>query len=718
MEFIGLKTRRALIRGCAIALLGIMAGFAWAGDSDPKMTGLPELTREELEWQNKHMLKVKKVKINQLGLERVNKWREKNGKKSLEEGDVTASGKKDRDLDVTLDENVTEDTSLPLPEADDMPGRVDNSELMYFPPIRSQGSLNSCGAFNGVYYAMTHMNAMAADLDAKNGGDLYRLSPKWAYNMINGGENAGVWYYSAYEIGRKHGAATWAEFPYDADYRAWNLNPATWEDALYRRFDQYGYVADTHKDTGIALVKQMLLNGYVLNIPTYINSWVWQTVGNDPSTPDDDAFAGKRAVSWVNGTQGYHAMTVVGYNDAVWVDINGNGSVDSGEKGAFRIANSWGTGWGEAGFAWMAYDALKNPSAVSGGPSTGRIYGWYPARAHWVTARADYEPRLIGRFTLNHLKRDHLRMTLGISDVSQSSPATVWIPGMIYNQGGAYAFNGTTTAVNGTFVLDFSDLVPSGGGVKTYYLGVEDDTVGDPAVLSAASLIDLANGYVEIPLLDEPLTADGNRVFAAADYDFADGNMAPEAVAEASVLSGTIPLSVGFDGSLSRDNDGAIASWQWDFGDGTSTGGEAVSHIYEQAGSFTVTLTVTDGMGATDTDTLLVEALPDPSKRVWVSDMQAALESRGKLNIARVTVFVVDADFNPVAGALVRGAWSGLVSGDVTGTTGSDGSVSLISKQTNKKGVITFTVSDVSFPGHTYDPTMNALSNVSLSTSR
>ncbi len=48
---------------------------------------------------------------------------------------------------------------------------------------------------------------------------------------------------------------------------------------------------------------------------------------------------------YLNGYDGSHAMTIVGYNDAVWTDINSNGVIDAGEKGAFRIANSWGTGW-------------------------------------------------------------------------------------------------------------------------------------------------------------------------------------------------------------------------------------------------------------------------------------------------------------------------------------------------------------------------------------
>lgn len=707
--------KKALALFCVLSFcVPGMAGYLSAQEKEPRMTGLPELTQEELQWQNEHMLKVKKVKLNKLGLDRVNRERAKKGRGALEK-DRTGISEKGRELEVVKGAGAVADTESAVPSAD-MPGYVDNSQLKYFPPIRSQGSLNSCGSFSGVYYAMTHMYAMVKELDAKNGGDAYRLSPKWAYNMVNGGANVGSWYYWAYEIGQKHGIASWMEFPYDSNYRAWNLTPATWENSLYRRFDQYGMVMDTNKDTGIAQVKQMLLNGYVLNIPTYINSWVWQTIGNDPDTVDDDAFAGKRAATWVNGTNGYHAMTVVGYNDSIWVDINGNNVVDSGEKGAFRIANSWGTGWGEAGFAWMSYDALKNPSAVSGGPATGRILGWSPARAHWVTAKPDYEPRLLGKFTLNHLKRDHIRITLGVSDTNQSIPSSVWIPEMIYNQGGAYAFDGTTSSVDGTFVFDLSDMIPSGGGIKTYYLGVEDDTVLYPVILKSFVLIDAANGYVEVVSGDALASADGNKVYATVDYNFNDGNLAPQAVVEASISSGTAPLSVGFDGSFSKDNDGSIVSWNWDFGDGTSAQGVSADHVYERAGIYTATLTVTDNLGATGSDNVVIEVIPDASKLVFISDMQATVLTRLSSKYAKVTVTIVDINSNPIPGAIVQGAWSGLVSGSASGVTGADGTITFTSKQTKKKGTITFTANDVSISGYTYDPTLNEMSSVSLPT--
>jgi len=44
----------------------------------------------------------------------------------------------------------------------------------------------------------------------------------------------------------------------------------------------------------------------------------------------------------------------------------------------------------------------------------------------------------------------------------------------------------------------------------------------------------------------------------------------------------------------SHDDDGTIASWKWDFGDGSSASEESPHHTYSDAGTHTVTLTVTD----------------------------------------------------------------------------------------------------------------------------
>lgn len=74
-------------------------------------------------------------------------------------------------------------------------------------------------------------------------------------------------------------------------------------------------------------------------------------------------------------------------------------------------------------------------------------------------------------------------------------------------------------------------------------------------------------------------------------------------------------LEVTFDGSfeskLSREatTEGRkpVVSYEWTFGDGTTGSGSMLSHTYDQPGTYTVALTVTDDDGETDTDTQEVE---------------------------------------------------------------------------------------------------------------
>ena len=85
-------------------------------------------------------------------------------------------------------------------------------------------------------------------------------------------------------------------------------------------------------------------------------------------------------------------------------------------------------------------------------------------------------------------------------------------------------------------------------------------------------------------------------------------NQWPVAIAAANPTSGDIPLNVSFSSSGSTDPDGSIVSYAWDFGDGATATQPNPSHTYTVAGSYVATLTVTDNLGATTTQTALVKA--------------------------------------------------------------------------------------------------------------
>ena len=90
-------------------------------------------------------------------------------------------------------------------------------------------------------------------------------------------------------------------------------------------------------------------------------------------------------------------------------------------------------------------------------------------------------------------------------------------------------------------------------------------------------------------------------------------NQAPVANANGS-YSATAGVPVNFIGSGSSDADGSITAYAWDFGDTNASDNTSAAmdptHVYHTAGEYTVTLTVTDNLGASHTDTALVTVTP------------------------------------------------------------------------------------------------------------
>jgi glucose/arabinose dehydrogenase len=72
------------------------------------------------------------------------------------------------------------------------------------------------------------------------------------------------------------------------------------------------------------------------------------------------------------------------------------------------------------------------------------------------------------------------------------------------------------------------------------------------------------------------------------------GNSAPVIQASVSPTSGKAPLVVTASASKSYDPDGQPVSYLWDFGDGTTSTEPEGAHVYPSAGTYEVTITVTE----------------------------------------------------------------------------------------------------------------------------
>jgi hypothetical protein len=95
--------------------------------------------------------------------------------------------------------------------------------------------------------------------------------------------------------------------------------------------------------------------------------------------------------------------------------------------------------------------------------------------------------------------------------------------------------------------------------------------------------------------------------------EFAKRNQSPVAAFTFSPADPTVGQQVSFDASPSYDPDGTISKYEWDFGDNSTGTGKTVSHSYSQNGGYSITLSVTDNRGASNsiTQSIILGALGD-----------------------------------------------------------------------------------------------------------
>jgi len=409
-----------------------------------------------------------------------------------------------------------------------LPSSVNNSQTPFMSPIFSQTALE-CGQASSICYTLTYELNRRRNL--VNDNITKRYPSHFVWNFCNNGTNRGVSFMDTWQVVRTAGTpnvAEWGGSYSTGGYARWMSGYSNYYAAMQNRIVDFCAIPTDSPD-GILTLKQWLhnrLNGEEYGgLVNFYSTHVPQGHEMQKFLPEGTPCAGMYVVPSFTSSVN-HSQTIVGYNDSIcWdyngdgrytndVDINGDGRVDvkDWEIGGVIFCNTFGTGFSNGGYCFLPYKKLAEL------PATGGIWN---SCVYVVNVKDPVFPQITYKATIEHTCRGEIKLTAGVASNPAATEPEHTLEFNVFNyQGGVHYMQGDSTQAGlrlelGLDVSSLLNYITPNSPAKFFFNVTENDAESNSTgQIVNFSIMDYCGGLVveqpcnqtNVPIADNAVT--------------------------------------------------------------------------------------------------------------------------------------------------------------------------------------------------------------------